>query len=76
MRNGRPKAYKVPKLVGKYEQEAYNAVLMQRFETEIQQDMQRRSNELAIKFRRSPEAYKKAMAEHVASMANTEESTV
>jgi len=74
--NGRPKAYKVPKLFGKYEQEAYNAVLMQRFETEIQQDMQRRSNELAIKFRRSPEAYKKAMAEHVASMANTEESTV
>lgn len=74
--NGRPKAYKIPKLVGKYEREAYNAVLMQRFETDIQQDMQRRSNELAIKFRRSPEAYKKAMAEHVASMANTEESTV
>lgn len=74
--NGRPKAYKVPKLVGKYEQEAYNAVLMQRFETEIQQDMQRRSNELAIQFRRSPEAYKKAMAEHVAAMANTEKSTV
>jgi len=74
--NGRPKAYKVPKLIGKYEREAYNAVLMQRFETEIQQDMQRRSNELAIQFRRSPEAYKKAMAEHVAAMANAEESTV
>lgn len=74
--NGRPKAYKIPKLIGKYEREAYNAVLMQRFETEIQQDMQRRSNELAIQFRRSPEAYKKAMSEHVAAMANTEESTV
>lgn len=74
--NGRPKAYKIPKLIGKYEREAYNAVLMQRFETEINLDLQKRSNELAIQFRRSPEAYKKAMSDHVAAMANTEESTV
>ena len=74
--NGRPKAYKPPSIIGQFEREAYNAVLMQRFESEIQQDMKKRSNELAIQFRRSPEAYKKAMADYVASTANSEESTV
>ena len=74
--NGRPKAYKAPSILGQFEREAYNAVLMQRFESEIQLDMRNRSNELAIQFRRSPEAYKKAMADYVASTANSEESTV
>jgi hypothetical protein len=74
--NGRPKAYKPPSIIGKFEREAYNAVLMQRFESEIQNDLQTRSSELAIQFRRSPEAYKKAMGDYVASMANTEGSTV
>ena len=74
--DGRPKAYKIPQLFGKYEREAYNAVLMQRFESEIQLELEGRSKELAIQFRRSPEAYKKAMGDHVAAMANTQESTV
>lgn len=74
--NGRPKAYKAPSIIGQFEREAYNAVLMQRFESEIQLDMRNRSNELAIQFRRSPEAYKKAMSDYVAATANSEQSTV
>lgn len=73
---GRPKAYNLPKGIGKYAREAYQAVLLQRFETEINTELRGKSSELAVKFRRSPEAYRETFSKYVADVAKTEKSTV
>jgi molybdopterin converting factor small subunit len=73
---GRPKVYEGPKGFGRYAQQAYQKVLMQRFEQEIGLEIEDKSKELAIKFSKSPEAFNTAMSDYIAEMSNVEESTV
>lgn len=73
---GRPKAYDGPKGMGRYAIKAYQNVLLSRFEQEISLELEDKSNELALQFRRNPEKYQEAMSNHIAEMSNVEESTV
>lgn len=73
---GRPKLYEGPKGFGRYAQQAYQKVLLQRFEQEIGIEIEDKSKELALKFRRSPEGFNQAMSDYIAEMSNVEESTI
>jgi len=73
---GRPKIYEGPKGFGRIAQNAYQQVLLQRFETEISTEIEDKSKELAIQFSKSPEAFRQAMSDYIAEMSNVEESTV
>ena len=73
---GRPKSYDGPKGMGRYALKAYQKVLLSRFEQEIASEIESKSKELALKHRRSPEAFKSSMSEYIAGMSNVEESTV
>ncbi len=73
---GRPKIYEGPKGFGRIAQNAYQQVLLQRFETEIGTEIEDKSKELAIQFSKSPEGFRQAMSDYVAEMSNVEESTV
>ncbi len=73
---GRPVAYDGPKGMGRYALKAYQKVLLSRFEQEIALEIENKSQELSLKHRKSPEAFKSSMSEYIAQMSNVEESTV
>jgi len=73
---GRPKVYDGPKGFGRIARNAYNQVLLNRFEQEIATELEDKSRDLAIKFKNSPEGFRSAMSDYIAEMTNVEESTV
>ena len=74
--DGQPQAMKAPLGFGRIATKAREQALLTRFEEELEIELSDKSKEFANKYRKSPEAFKKAMSDYTASMANAEESTV
>lgn len=72
-KTGKPEAYKPAETLGIIANEAYQRVVMSRFQESIENEMQAKARELAVKFEDSPNSvglYEKAMSEYIASMTN------
>lgn len=74
--DGQPQAMKAPLGFGRIATKAREQALLTRFEEELEIELGDKAKEFANKYRKSPEAFKKAMSDYTASMANAEESTV
>jgi hypothetical protein len=66
---GQPKAYEPPAGMGVVAQEAYQRVIMTRFQSSIEQEMKFKAQELAIKYDGSVDRYSAAFSEYVGAMA-------
>ncbi len=73
---GLPQAYKAPKGFGRIASNARRKALATRFETEIDVELNEKAKEFRVKFRNSPEAFKKAMTDYTAEMMNVSESSI
>ena len=73
---GLPQAYKAPKGFGRIASNARRKSLATRFETEIDIELNEKAKEFRVKFRNSPEAFKKAMTDYTAAMMNVSESSI
>lgn len=73
---GLPEAYNAPKGFGRIASNARRKALATRFETEIDIEINEKAKEFRVKYRNSPEAFKKAMTDYVAEMMNVEESSI
>jgi len=73
---GLPQAYKAPKGFGRIASNARRRALTTRFETEIDIELNEKAKEFRVKFRNSPEAFKKAMTDYTAEMMNVSESSI
>ena len=73
---GLPQAYKAPKGFGRIASNARRRALATRFETEIDVELNEKAKEFRVRYRNSPEAFKKAMTDYTAEMMNVEESSV
>lgn len=74
--DGKPEAFKAPLHFGRIATKAREQALLTRFQEELQIELSDKARELGLKYNKSPEAFKKAMSDYTASMANAEESTV
>ncbi len=70
---GKPEAYKAPEGFGQIAAEAYQRVIDKRFEDSINNEMQLKAKELAIKYEFSPEAYAEAMSDYIGQMSESSE---
>lgn len=70
---GKPEAYKAPEGFGQIAAEAYQRVIDKRFEDSINNEMQLKAKELAIKYEFSPEAYAEAMSDYIGQMSKSSE---
>ena len=73
---GLPQAYKAPKGFGRIASNARRRALATRFETEIDVELNEKAKEFRVRYRNSPEAFKKAMTDYTAEMMNVEESSI
>lgn len=73
---GLPEAYKAPKGFGRIASNARRKALATRFETEIDVELNEKAKEFRVKYRNSPEAFKKAMLDYTAEMMNVEQSSI
>jgi len=73
---GLPEAYAAPKGFGRIASNARRKALATRFETEIDIELNEKAKEFRVKYRKSPEAFKKAMTDYTAEMMNVEESSI
>jgi len=73
---GLPEVHEGPKGLGRVAQQAYQNVLLTRFEQELGTQIDGKMKELALKYDLSPSGFNKAASEYIAQMANTETSTV
>lgn len=73
---GKPTVYDGPQGFGRIARNAYNQVLLNRFEQEIATELEDKSRDLALKFKNSPEGFRTAMSDYIAEMTNVQESTV
>jgi hypothetical protein len=73
---GLPEAYTAPKGFGRIASNARRRALATRFETEINVELNEKAKEFRVKYRNSPEAFKKAMTDYTAEMMNVEESSI
>jgi len=73
---GLPEAYTAPKGFGRIASNARRRALATRFETEIDVELNEKAKEFRVKFRNSPEAFKKAMTDYTAEMMNVSESSI
>ena len=73
---GLPEAYDAPKGFGRIASNARRKALATRFETEIDIEINEKAKEFRVKYRNSPEAFKKAMTDYIAEMMNVEESSI
>ena len=70
---GKPEAYEAPSSFGGIASEAYQRVVMTRFQSSIEDEMQNKARELAVQYESNPNGanlYGEAMASYIASMAN------
>lgn len=70
---GEPEAYAPPSGYGTIASEAYQRVVMRRFQQSIDDEMQNKAKELAVRFEASSNAsglYEQAMSDYIASMSN------
>ena len=70
---GEPEAYAVPEGFGKIAAESYQRIVLRRFQQSIDDEMQLKAKELAVRFEDSPNAaglYESAMSDYIASMSN------
>ncbi len=74
--DGQPEAMKAPKGFGRIASKAREQALLTRFEEELEIELADKAKELSNKYRKSPEAFKKAMTDYTAAMGNAEESTI
>jgi hypothetical protein len=75
-KTGQPEAYTPPSTFGTIATEAYQRVVMNRFQQSIEEEIQNKGKELAVKYEDSPNAaalYETAMADYIASMSNAAE---
>lgn len=73
---GKPEAYEAPSSFGSIASEAYQRVVMTRFQSSIEDEMQNKARELAAQYESNPNGanlYGEAMASYIASMANNSE---
>lgn len=70
---GEPEAYKPPESFGTIAADAYQRVIMRRFEQSIDDEIKLKSKELAAKYRDQPAIYEQTMADYIASMGNAAE---
>lgn len=73
---GKPEAYEAPSSFGGIASEAYQRVVMTRFQSSIEDEMQNKARELAAQYESNPNGanlYGEAMASYIASMANNAE---
>ena len=73
---GLPQAYKAPKGFGRIASNARRRALATRFETEIDVELNEKAKEFRVRYRNSPEAFKKAMTDYIAEIMNVEESSI
>ncbi len=73
---GLPEVHEGPKGLGRVAQQAYQNVLLTRFEQELGTQIDGKMKELALRYDLSPSGFNKAASEYIAQMANTETSTV
>jgi len=74
--DGLPTVFEAPRSLGRIASKAREQALLNRFETEIELELTDKAKEFANKFRRSPDAYKKALSDYTAEMINVEGSSV
>ena len=75
-KTGEPEAYAAPATFGTIATEAYQRVVMGRFQQSIEEEIQNKGKELAVKYEDSPNAaalYESAMSDYIASMSNAAE---
>jgi len=75
-KTGEPEAYDVPQGFGTIGAEAYQRVVLRRFQQGIEEEIQNKGKLLAVKFEDSPNAvnlYTAAMSDYLASMTNVAE---
>lgn len=66
---GQPKAYEPPKGFGGIAQEAYQRVVMSRFQASIEEEIKLKARELAVRYDGSVDRYSTAMSEYIGAMA-------
>ena len=70
---GEPEAYAAPTGMGSIATDAYQRVIMRRFQQSIQEEIQNKGKELAVRYENSPNSvalYETAMSDYLASMTN------
>ena len=75
-KTGKPQAYKPDQFMGLIASDAYERVVMNRFQQSMENEIQNKAKELAVKYENSPNSaalYETAMSEYIASMTNVAE---
>ena len=70
---GAPKAYQPPKGFGKIAQDAYQRVVMSRFQSSIEEEIKLKGMELAARYDGSVDRYSAAMSEYIGAMSENAE---
>lgn len=73
---GAPEAYEPPSAFGSIASDAYQKVVMRRFEESLDDEMQNKAKELAVKYEANPNGvalYESAMSDYIAAMSNASE---
>lgn len=70
---GAPKAYEPPKGFGKIAQDAYQRVVLSRFQSSIEEEIKLKGMELAARYDGSVDRYSTAMSEYIGAMAQNAE---
>lgn len=66
---GAPKAYEPPRGLGKIAQDAYQRVVMSRFQASIEEEIKLKARELAVRYDGSVDRYSFAMSEYIGAMS-------
>lgn len=75
-KTGQPEAYETPKSFGSIASDAYQRVVMRRFQQSIEDEIQIKAKELSVRFEDNPNGvalYESAMSDYLASMSNVAE---
>ncbi len=67
---GEPEAYAPPEGMGSIGADAYQRVVMRRFQQSIEDEIRNKGRELAARYESSPAMYESAMSDYLASMTN------
>ena len=73
---GQPEAYETPKTFGSIASDAYQRVVLRRFQQSIEDEIQNKAKELSVRFENNPNSvalYESAMSDYLASMSNVAE---
>lgn len=66
---GKPEAMNIPQGFGDIAASAYESVVLERFQNEIQEELRLKAKELAVKYDRDPNAFSQTMTDYIDSMA-------